>query len=137
MRATKVRAPEDTLVEDAYISYVIHNQGGKIVYAPEAVVYVKYPTNMNDFYKQRKRTVGGFVQLWKYGVVTEETKSRSFWRELEYAWFPLKYAQNLKELLWSFMLYPIRLWLWIRIYWERKVLNKSFFKTWVRVESTK
>ena len=137
MRKTDVRAPKDCLVEDAYLSYVIHNQGNEIAYEPNAKVFVKFPSNLSDYFKQKKRSVGGFIQLWKYGVVKNETKTRSFWRELEYFWFPIKYAENFKELVWSICLYPIRLYLWIIIYWERKFNEKSFEKTWVRIESTK
>ncbi len=137
MRKTDIRAPKDTLVEDAYFSYAVHNAGGKIEYEPGAVVYVKYPKTMKDYFKQKKRSTGGYVQLWEYGVVRSETKTRSFWRELEYFWFPLRYAGSLRELLWSLMMFPVRLWLWIVIYWERKVLRKDFKKTWVRIESTK
>ncbi|GAB4283562.1 MAG: hypothetical protein Kow0081_0190 [Candidatus Dojkabacteria bacterium] len=137
MRASDIRAPEDTLVEDAFFSYEIHNRGGKIEYEPEAEVYVKYPQNLKDYFKQKKRSAGGYVQLWKYGVVKPETKTRSFWRELEYFWFPLKYAKGPKQFLWSLMLYPIRLWQWIIIHWEQKIKKKSFFETWTRVESTK
>lgn len=137
MRKSDIRAPEQTLVEDAFFSYMIHNRGKKIAYEPEALVYVKYPTNLKDYFKQKKRSTGGYVQLWEYGVVKPETKTRSFFRELEYFWFPIKYATNLKELIWSLMLYPIRLWLWIMIFWERRVVKKDFVKTWVRIESTK
>ncbi len=137
MRKTDIRAPKDTLVEDAFFSYEVFNRGFKIEYEPEAKVYVKYPKNLSDYFKQKKRSVGGYIQLWSYGVVKDATKTRSFWRELEYFWFPLTYAKNLKELFWSLLMYPIRLWLWIVIFWERKVQNKDFTKTWVRVESTK
>lgn len=129
--------PENALVDDAYISYLIHNKRYKIGYAPEATAFVKYPTNLSDYFKQKKRSTGGYVQLWEYGVVKKETKTRSLRKELEYFWFPIKYASNLKELIWSFLLYPIRLWLWVMIFWERRVVKKDFVKTWVRVESTK
>ncbi|MCA9387282.1 glycosyltransferase [Candidatus Dojkabacteria bacterium] len=137
MRATDIRPPKDTLVEDAYFSYEIINRGGIIEYEPEALVYVKFPKTLKDYFRQKKRSVGGYVQLWEYGVVKSETRTRSFWRELEYFWFPITYAKNLKELFWSFMLYPIRTWLWVQIYWERRILKKDFVKTWVRIESTK
>ncbi|BCX13930.1 MAG: hypothetical protein KatS3mg085_462 [Candidatus Dojkabacteria bacterium] len=129
--------PENTLVDDAYISYVVHNNGGKIRYSPNAIVYVKYANNLKDYMAQKKRSTGGYVQLWEFGVVKPETKARSFKKELEYFWFPIKYARNFKELLWSLSLYPIRLWLWLMIYWERRVLKKDFIKTWTRIESTK
>jgi cellulose synthase/poly-beta-1,6-N-acetylglucosamine synthase-like glycosyltransferase len=137
MRATALRPPADCLVEDAYFSYSIHNAGGKINYEPEAQVFVKFPKTLSDYFKQKKRSVGGYVQLWKYGIVKPETNTRSFGRELEYFWFPIRYAQNARELIWSLLLYPIRAWLWLRIFWERRILHKDFSKTWVRIESTK
>lgn len=133
----EIEFPGDCLVDDAYISYVVYNQGLQVAYEPEAKVYVKYPTNLSDYFKQKKRSTGGYIQLWHYGVVKKDTKSRTFFRELEYFWYPIKYAENLKELFWSILLYPIRLWLWIMIFWERKVVKKDFYKTWTRVESTK
>ncbi len=137
MRQSDIRPPKDCLVEDAYFSYEIYNRGGKIEYEPRAEVFVKYAQSLQDYFKQKNRSAGGYIQLWQYGVVKPETKTRSLWLELEYFWFPLSYAQNLRELFWSILLYPIRLWMWVMIYWERKVLKKDFVKTWVRVESTK
>lgn len=129
--------PENTLVDDAYISYVVFNNGGKTAYAPHAYAYIKYATNLKDYYAQKKRSTGGYVQLWEYGVVKKETKTRSFKKELEYFWFPFSYAKNLQELWWSLQLFPIRLWLWVMIFWERRVIKKDFIKTWSRIESTK
>lgn len=137
IKKTDLRPPADCLVEDAYISYVIYNAGGRIEYEPQAEVFVKYPKSLSDYFKQKNRSAGGYIQLWQYGVVNPQTKSRSFWRELEYFWFPFAYAQNLRELVWSTLLYPIRLWMWLQIFWQRKVQKKDFVKTWVRVESTK
>lgn len=137
MRKVDIEFPSDCLVDDAYISYCLFNEGWQVAYAPEARVFVKYPTNLKDYFKQKKRSTGGYIQLWSYGVVSKETKSRTFFRELEYFWFPIKYAKSPKELFWSLCLYPIRLWLWLRIFWERKVIKKDFYKTWTRVESTK
>lgn len=137
MRSTTIRLADDTLVDDAYLSYEVHRQGGKIAYVPDAEVFVHYPTTLSDYFKQKKRSVGGYLQLWKYGFVTKQTNTRSFWRELEYFWFPLTYAKNLRELLWSLALYPIRTYLWLVIFWERRIRNKSFERTWVRIESTK
>lgn len=129
--------PENTLVDDAYISYVVFNNGGKVGYASDAYAYIKYATNLKDYFAQKKRSTGGYVQLWEYGVVSPSTKTRSFKKELEYFWYPIKYAHNLKELFWSLQLYPIRLWLWIMIFWERRIIKKDFVKTWTRIESTK
>ncbi|MCA9385200.1 glycosyltransferase family 2 protein [Candidatus Dojkabacteria bacterium] len=132
-----ITVPEDCLVDDAYISYILYNAGLELGYAPESMVYAKFPTHLNDYLKQKKRSTGGYLQLWKYGVVKTETKSRSFWHELRYAWFPIQYARNLFELLWSVSFYPLRLYLWILIWWEQKIRRKDFASTWVRIESTK
>lgn len=137
MRNFHLTLPEDVLADDAFLSYEIFNGGHRIAYAPEAKAYVKYADNLQDYFKQKKRSLGGYIQLWKYNIVKPETTSRSFWQELEYFWFPIKYAKNLKEFFWSLLFYPIRLWLWVIIWFERKFKEKSFEKTWVRIESTK
>jgi biofilm PGA synthesis N-glycosyltransferase PgaC len=137
MRNVRMKLPEDCLIEDAYISYKLHNKRYILEYEPDARVYVKYASNLKDWFKQKLRSVGGYVQLWKYKVIKKETKVRDFWKELEYFWFPIKYAKNFRQFLWSLMIYPVRLWLWMRIFWEQRICKKSFEKTWVRVESTK
>ncbi len=137
MKPQTFEIPADTLVEDAFISYTIHDQGGIIAYQPKAKVFVRYATTLADYMKQKKRSVGGYVQLWQYGFVTKENNTRSLGRELEYIWFPISYAKNLRQLWWSLLMYPVRFWLWVRIFWERKILKKDFTKTWVRIESTK
>ena len=104
---------------------------------PEAKVYVNYPSNLKDWYKQKLRAVGGYVQLWKFGVIENNTKVRNFWKELEYFWFPIKYAKSIKEYIWSLALYPMRLYMWLIIFYQQRIRKKSFDEIWVRVESTK
>lgn len=129
--------PPDCLVEDAYLSYVAFNSGLKLGYIEDAEVVVKFPTHLNDYIKQKKRSTGGYIQLWEYDVVKKSTNSRSFWQELRYFWFPLKYAKSPREMIWSLGFYPVRLYLWMLIWWERKIIKKDFVSTWVRIESTK
>ena len=45
--------PPNVLSDDAYLSYSIRNIGKEIAYAPLAKCYVKYPTNLKDYYKQK------------------------------------------------------------------------------------
>jgi cellulose synthase/poly-beta-1,6-N-acetylglucosamine synthase-like glycosyltransferase len=129
--------PNEVLSDDAYISYFIRNKGQQIAYAPKATCFVKYPTNLKDYYKQKVRSIGGFIQLKSYGIFQKDRQSRSLFIELPYAFFVIKYAKSIKELLWSLALFPVRLYTWFRIYWERVVVKKDFTKTWVRIESTK
>lgn len=137
MRNKQFQIPEDVLVDDAYLSYELLKKGGKLEYIPEARVYVKYPTNIKDWYIQKLRAVGGYVQLWKYGIVTEDTKVRNFKKEAEYFWFPISYARSAKEMLWSFALYPMRLWMWLVIFYQQKIKNRPLDEVWLRVDSTK
>lgn len=129
--------PSEVLSDDAYISYQIKNSGREIAYAPLAKCFVKYPTSLSDYYKQKVRAMGGFIQLEEIGVVPKGKQSRSFGIELKYFFFVFRYAKNIREFIWSVLLFPVRLWTWIRIYWERVVVKKDFQKTWTRIESTK
>ncbi len=130
--------PSNVLSDDAFISYTIRNMNKQIAYAPKAKCYVKYPTNLADYYKQKVRSLGGFIQLERFGVFKKDKQSRSFFIELKYASFVFKYAKNLKELFWSLMLFPVRLLTWIKIFWERGVLRKDMPEGgWERIESTK
>jgi cellulose synthase/poly-beta-1,6-N-acetylglucosamine synthase-like glycosyltransferase len=137
IRNLKFEIPADCLVDDAFLSYIIHNKGYSLNYEPGAKVFVKYPTNIRDWFDQKARSVGGYMQLWEYKVVKKDTKVRNFYKELEYFWFPLKYSKNIKEFIWSLSLYFLRAYLWLRIFIEQKILKKDFYKTWVRIESTK
>lgn len=136
-RKLDIDIPEDVLSDDAYISYSIRNMGKEIAYAPKAKCYVRYPKTIGDYYKQKVRSIGGFIQLKKYGIFKKDKQSRSFFIELPYAFFVLGYPKNLKEFIWSLTLFPVRLITWLRIYWDRVVIKKDFTNTWVRVESTK
>ena len=138
MRNVNLEVPDNVLSDDAYISYSLRNKGLEIAYNPNAVCYVKYPTNLKDYYKQKVRSLGGFKQLKKFGVFKKDKQSRSFFIELPYAFFVLKYPKNLKEFIWSLCLFPIRLMTWIKIFWERDILQKDMPSTgWERIESTK
>jgi cellulose synthase/poly-beta-1,6-N-acetylglucosamine synthase-like glycosyltransferase len=130
--------PQNVLSDDAYISYSIRNASKQIAYAPDAKCYVKYPTTLKDYYKQKVRSLGGFVQLKNFGVFKRDKQSRSILIELNYSFFAIRYARNIKELQWSLLLFPIRLVTWFKILWERVLLKKDMPKSgWERIESTK
>ena len=130
--------PSNVLSDDAYISYSIRNLSKQIAYAPLAKCYVKYPTNLRDYYKQKVRSLGGFIQLKSFGIFGKEKQSRSIFIELKYTFYVFKYAKNIKQLFWSLMLFPVRLLTWVKIFWERIILKKDMPKSgWERIESTK
>ncbi len=137
-RKTTFNIPSNVLSDDAYISHQLRNQEYEIAYAPKAVCYVKYPTTLRDYYKQKVRSLGGFIQLQRMGVFKRDKQSRSFWIELGYTFYVFKYAKNVKEFFWSILLFPVRLLTWIKIFWERTLLKKDMPSSgWERIESTK
>ncbi len=131
------RIPDDCLVDDAYLSYLIFNAGGKLSYVPEAEVFAKFPTTVKDYLIQKRRATGGYLQLWDYGIVRKETNSRSIWQELRYFWFPFKYASNLKEYIYSFAFFFLRAYMWLEIWFLKNFKPERYKASWVRVESTK
>lgn len=137
-RSYDFNIPQNVLSDDAFISYSIRNLNKQIAYAPDAKCYVKYPTTLRDYYKQKVRSLGGFVQLKNFGVFKKDKQSRSILIELQYSLFVIRYASNIRELIWSIFLFPIRLITWLKILWERVLLKKDMPKSgWDRIESTK
>lgn len=137
-RKTTFEIPSTVLSDDAYISYQLRNQGYEIGYARKAECFVKYPTTLKDYYKQKVRSIGGFSQLKSMNVFKRDKQSRNFFIELGYAFYVFKYAKTLKEYWWSLLLFPVRLITWVRIFWERTILKKGMPKNgWERIESTK
>ena len=136
--------PENTLVDDGWISLKVLELGKKIGYSPDSLVYIKYPKNLSDWFKQKRRSAGGYSQLSVSSVRSSLPSSgqavkkprRSFVEEFKYLFFPIVYARSLKQLWFSLLLYPIRLVLWIVILFD-KITGKQNQKLWVRIESTK
>ncbi len=125
--------PEELLSEDGFISCKVYEKGYKIAYAPDAKVYVKYPTNFRDWIKQKKRSVGGYLQIKKLTGV----EFRSFKKELFGGFALFRYVSNIKELFWLLGLFIARVYLWILIYIEIGIQKKKHRDIWLRVESTK
>ena len=128
--------PENSLVDDAVISNLILDKGLSIAYAPEAIVYVKYPNNFNDWIKQKIRSSGGYYQLKEFTKSNTKMK-RSFLSESSGVFSIFKYITNFKEFLFTLALILARFYLWFRIFYDIKIRRKDFSKIWKRIESTK
>jgi cellulose synthase/poly-beta-1,6-N-acetylglucosamine synthase-like glycosyltransferase len=129
--------PAEVLSDDAYTSYKVIEAGKKIDYAPGAQVFVKYPNNFKDWMAQKKRSTGGYVQLNKVYKLKPIREMRSIGQEIRGVFDVLSYPKNLKEFFWTLTLIGARVWLWINIFWEQKIMKKDFKKTWTRISSTK
>ncbi len=127
--------PEEVRAEDAYISAKILSAGYEIKYEPQALAYVHFPKNLRDWFLQKKRSIGGNVQSARF-TANSPQESRSIFQDLKNGLFPVKFAKTFKEMVYSLLLYPLRLYLWISIYVQHFL--KGYSKgAWERIESSK
>lgn len=123
--------PENTLSDDAVIGYLIKSKGYTIAYEPKAKVYVKFPTSVSDFIKQKSRTRAGFLQMKNWFG----TSVRSMGTEISFGFKELikAYGFKLHKMILLSLIYLLA---WFRAYWlfYRKM---PFEKVWQRIESTK
>jgi cellulose synthase/poly-beta-1,6-N-acetylglucosamine synthase-like glycosyltransferase len=130
------KLPPDVL-DDAYITYRIHQDAKIIAYEPDAKVFVKYPTTISDYFKQKVRNYVGFKKIETQLGLLPQDKRRSLRGDLKNSLKPILYAQNLQDLWYSLFMYPLRVVIWVRIYYHLVIKKTSLGKVWQRVESTK
>lgn len=134
-RAVLTPVPADALSEDAVISHRIAEQGYRIGYAPEARVRVKYPTTYRDWLRQKVRSAGGYAQDY---VRRSPVQMRSAWLEIRYGTaLALRYPRNVREVLWTLLLFLARLHLWLLVLLNVRIRKMQFTELWQRVETTK
>ena len=127
--------PEDALAEDAVISHRIAEQGFKIRYAPEAAVFVKYPTTYADWLRQKVRSAGGYAQSY---VRSSPFSMRSPRLEAQQGTLlALKFARTPREFWWTLLLFAARLHLWLLVFWQVRLMTRPLTTLWQRVETTK
>jgi cellulose synthase/poly-beta-1,6-N-acetylglucosamine synthase-like glycosyltransferase len=127
--------PEDALAEDAVISHRVAEQGYRIRYAAQARVHVKYPTTYQDWLRQKVRSAGGHAQDY---VRKSPQKMRSAWLEILYGTrLALSFPRSLREVLWTLLLFPARLHLWLLVLVNVRLLRRPPQDLWERVETTK
>ena len=132
--------PEEIRAEDAFLSKKITSLGYKTAYAPYALAYVHFPKNLTDWINQKKRSLGGNIQLKKFTANLAQNSrmvaNRSIWQDLSMFTFAFKFATTPQEFLYSLMLFPLRLYLWVIIY-KSHILNQYKSGMWKRIESSK
>ncbi|MBI4772113.1 MAG: glycosyltransferase [Chloroflexi bacterium] len=147
-RALVDEIPEDALAEDAVVSVRVHQQGHRIRYTPEAKVYVKYPTTYADWVRQKRRSLAGYAQgyvrlahppapalPWRAGAGLPRRSFRSEARSG--ALRALRFARTPKELLWTGLLFAVRVHVWLAAHLTARVLRRPLAEVWQRVEATK
>ena len=127
--------PEDALSEDAVISHRIAEQGYRLRYAPDALVYVKYPTTYQDWLIQKVRSAGGYAQEY---VRNSPYQMRSAKLEAVHGTrVALGYAKSVREFGWTLQLFAARVHLWSLVFWQVRVKKRPLSELWKRVETTK
>lgn len=129
-----VPLPSNTLADDSFLSHQILKSGHNTVYAPKATVFVKYPTSLKDWYRQKVRSS---FDYWRNQYPPSETM-RSPRKEILWLFskFTLTYPKNLKEGFWLLFLFSARAFLWIMVIFL-KLAHGPKASLWQRVESTK
>lgn len=73
--------PPDLATDEPFMEMLIQRKGYRIVYVPNAVVYIKGPDNLADLFEQRRRISIGHLQIQKktgFTVSTSSLKNRLF-----------------------------------------------------------
>lgn len=126
--------PEDVL-DDAYISMLVLKKGFEIKYEPKAIAYIKNATNLKDWINQKRRNSMGHNHARQ--LLGNMIKMKSFSNEIFYGWYKaLNYPKTLKELFYTKLLFPVRLYVWLLSFYD-KFKERKVMDVWKRIESTK
>lgn len=83
--------PEDNLVEDWLLGWMVRQQGHAVIYAPEAKVYVKAAQNLSDYIKQKSRIRLGQWQMREKGMPIKYVRRPAHLAELLGSRYALPY----------------------------------------------
>lgn len=130
------------VAEDTIIPYYFYKNGYSIAYSEAALVYVKWPTNFNDWMKQKKRVASAHTKLTKYAPDFPKVKSFSgeILGGLTNLHYVFTYPNNLKEFFWTLQLFQARLYMWLSLQKDLKLKKKEFKDGWredLEVKSTR
>jgi len=124
------------MLDDIAFSYMVFEKGLKIKYAPKAIVYINQPSNLKDWVAQKARSLAGHINM---NLEKKMPNPRKFSDNLAYFFVPISYAKSLRELFWSLLNYPLRLYVWAYAFVNKVIKDKKVTQDgmWVRTESTK
>ena len=130
------------VAEDTIIPYYFYKKKYKIAYAENAKVYVKWPTNMNDWLKQKKRAADAHTKLTKYAPDFPKVKSLfgETFGGLSNLNDIFSYPKNIKEFIWTLELFPARLYMWLSLHKDLLTKKREYKDGWredLEVKSTR
>jgi len=125
--------------EDAIIPHMFIVEGYGLKYIPKAEVFVKYPDNFNDWIAQKKRVSKAYINLEKVDYKGKKVpKMKSFLNEiLEGTFIAVSYPRTLREIYYTLLLFPARLYMWFYTYYESKIKKQAHKDAWKQIKSTK
>ena len=123
--------------EDAMVPLLFWKKGYRVAYAPRAKVFVSYPKNLADFIDQKKRTSKAHVQMSKYVNFSKIPKTKSFKNELLESPRAFLYPKNIREIFWTFLLFPFKLYVWLLVFYQLKITKKFHSDAWKATKTTK
>lgn len=128
--------PKD-IGEDTIVPILFWLKNFEIKYAEKAEVYVKFPNNLKDFLKQKRRAVGAHDNIGKYINPRKIPRMKTFFNEVLESYELFFYPKNSKEFFFTFLLFPLRLYVWLNLFYNSKIRKRKYTDAWKRVESTK
>lgn len=124
------------VAEDAIIPYLFYKKKYKLVYVEKAKIKVKYPMNIKDWIKQKVRSIKSHEALDKYFKKENDIRMKTLLNEIMYGYIALTYPRNIREVLWTLLLFPIRLYIWLLAFYQIKIKKDYYKATWSRSRST-
>ena len=123
--------------EDTIVPIMFFLKNYKTKYTSDAKVYVKYPTNLKDFIKQKKRAAGAHDNIHKYIDTKKIPRMKTISNEILMGYSLFFYSKNIKEFFWTLLLFPIRLYIWLSLFYNSRIRKRKYSDAWKRIESTK
>lgn len=125
------------VAEDSVIPYFFWEKGYLIGYASEAGVFVKNPRTWKDWLSQKIRTSKSHETLGKYVNVKITPRVKTFKTEAMGISWLFYYPENIQQFFWSILLAFSRLYMWMNVFLDTKLMKKNYNDAWKRIESTK
>jgi len=127
----------ENIAEDMIVPILFFLKNYKIKYSPEARVYVKFPDNLQDFIKQKRRAIASHETLYKFQTNLKIPRMKTLFNEISGSLIVLSYPKTLKEVFYTMLLFPIRLYIWLNLFYNTKIRKKYYKDAWQPIKSTK
>jgi len=128
--------PRET-AEDSIVPLLLYLKGYKVKYTPSAEVYVKYPSNLQEFMSQKKRTSKAHETLVNFTGLKKIPRMKSLKNEFLESYSLFSFPKNLKEVFCTFLLFPTRLYIWMSSFFSIYLKKESKVDGWQTVQTTK